>query len=102
MIHLENFDIFKRFIDDVKTAAIPFRIVGMQSDDMPLQTYLDQKARPPKSFSVKLLLCSSMATVLFETSFPLEEKPRFNEFAEAFDIQMVNSLELKNGVVFCQ
>lgn len=102
MIQVKRFDLFKTFVDDVKTAEIPFRIIGMQYDDLPIQTYFDQKAHPSVSFSVKLLLCSSMATVLLETFFPIEEKEHFNEFVEAFGVRLVDTLELNNGVIFCQ
>jgi len=102
MILLDDFNQFKMFVDDVKTSATPFRIIGSECDDIPLQTCIDQKARTPVSFSAELLLCSSMATVFLKTSFQSTEKEHFHEFTKAYNVRMVSSLTLENGVVRCQ
>ena len=100
MILTKDLECFKSFIADVEEAKVPFRILGYQQDEVPAVSIMDGIPRPPRKFIGRLLLCSSMTTVMYRGSLPIEEKPHFSEILKAYDVRLMNRLTLdESGLV---
>jgi hypothetical protein len=103
MIVTKDLECFKDFIADVEEVKVPFRILGYLADEAPAVTFFEGGDHPPRSFTGRLLLCSSMMTVMFKASLPIEEKPAFNDFLNARNVRLMKRLVLDdNGVVRCE
>lgn len=103
MVMTRNLASFKAFISDVENAKVPFRILGYLADEAPAVAFFEEGDHPPRSFTGHLLLCSSMMSVMFEASLPIEEKPAFNDFLNVHNVRLMKRLALDdNGVVRCE
>ena len=103
MIVTKDLECFKNFIADVEEAKVPFRILGYLADKAPATVFFEGGDHPPRSFTGRLLLCSSIMTVMFKASLPIEEKPAFNDFLNVHNVRLMKRLSLDdNGVVRCE
>ena len=103
MIVTRDLACFKAFIADVENAKVPFRILGYLADEAPAVAFFEEGDHPPRSFTGRLLLCSSMMSVMFKASLPIEEKLAFNNFLNVHNVRLMKRLSLDdNGVVRCE
>ena len=103
MILTKDLECFKSFIADVEEAKVPFRILGYLADEAPAVAFFEEGDHPPRSFTGRLLLCSSMVTVMYRGSLPIEEKPHFSEILKAYDVRLMDRLTLdESGLVKCE
>ncbi|MGP1366463.1 MAG: hypothetical protein ACTTKW_03955 [Schwartzia sp. (in: firmicutes)] len=103
MIVTKNLDCFKTFISDAEEAKVPFHLLGYLNDEAPTMTFDGADSQPPRKFLGRLLLCSSIATVMLMAESPIEEKPVFDEFLKTHKVRRMERLTLDNkGVVVCE
>jgi hypothetical protein len=101
VIMTKDLKCFTTFVADVESAKVPFRIMGYQKDRTPMENFYGNN-KPPRSFTARLVLCSSIATVMFNTTMPIEEASIFDDFLQKHNVQIMEKLELKDGVILCE
>lgn len=101
LIKVTNFDCFDKFIKKAISLDIPFHVIAYHKDVTPIENFYG-KNHPPKNFTIRLVLCCSIFTVLLDTFLPVEEIDAFAKRLATYNAEEFDNISIKDGVILCE